>query len=182
MLYLSLEKVTFLNKSYLNILNSFEASKTRNKPFKPLLNSETRVRYFGFFSTFILFLFRASQSSSRYIKLDPSILDLFKAVQALYEEKLQEGDYLGSISKSLSKRRAALNLKLYRSQINRHSGVPSDEDLGEEGDKLASTSSLGQESSTLDPSISSGHSGKSLSTTLGSSSSPEESSTARILK
>ncbi|KAN0099058.1 hypothetical protein V8E51_012833 [Hyaloscypha variabilis] len=51
MLYLSLEKVTFLNKSHLNILNSFEASKTRNKPFKPLLNSETRVRYFGFFST-----------------------------------------------------------------------------------------------------------------------------------
>jgi hypothetical protein len=38
-LYLSLKKNIFLNKIYFNILNGFKEEKTRNKPFKPLLNS-----------------------------------------------------------------------------------------------------------------------------------------------
>lgn len=85
LLYLSLEKVTFLSKSHLNILNSFEASRTRNKPFKLLLNSASRTKYFGFFSTFILYFFRASRFNSRYFTLDSTIAKLLEGVQVLCE-------------------------------------------------------------------------------------------------
>jgi hypothetical protein len=50
MLYLSLEKSIFLNRYHLNLLNSFEAGKVRNKGLKPLLNSSTRIAYFKFFN------------------------------------------------------------------------------------------------------------------------------------
>ena len=80
LLYLSLEKVTFLSKSHLNILNSFEASRTRNKPFKLLLNSASRIKYFGFFSTFILYFFRASRFNSRYFTLDSTTAKLLEGV------------------------------------------------------------------------------------------------------
>ena len=45
-LYLSLDKTTFLSKIHLNILNSFEANKIKNKGFKALLTSNSRIKYF----------------------------------------------------------------------------------------------------------------------------------------
>ena len=49
-LYLSLEKVTFLSKIYLFLLNSFKKDKIRNKLFNPLLNSSIKVKYFNFYN------------------------------------------------------------------------------------------------------------------------------------
>lgn len=46
----------FLNKSYLNILNSFKKNKIRNKGFKPLYNFNTYTKYFIFFKLFFVFI------------------------------------------------------------------------------------------------------------------------------
>ena len=68
-LYLSLNKTVFLNKVHLNLLNSFELNRLGNRPFKPLLNSTTRVKYFEFFNWFLLFVFRAFNFNIKYFDL-----------------------------------------------------------------------------------------------------------------
>jgi hypothetical protein len=56
LLYLSLDKALYLPKVALNSLNSFEEDRTKQKGFKPLLKSTSRLKYFGLFSTFICFI------------------------------------------------------------------------------------------------------------------------------
>ena len=50
----------------MNSLNSFEEDRTKQKGFKPLLKSISRLKYFGFFSTFLYFLYR-SYISKKYL-------------------------------------------------------------------------------------------------------------------
>ena len=54
-LYLSLNKAIFLNKVHLNVLNSFEPNKIKNRGFKILLNNNNRIKYFNFFNIFIIY-------------------------------------------------------------------------------------------------------------------------------
>jgi len=92
MLYLSLEKSIFLNKVHLNILNSFEDNKIRNKPFKPLLNASTRIKYFNFFSQFLIFFFRVlkfnSNKSTIFFQVNNSILTIVKSLNNLVNTKI----------------------------------------------------------------------------------------------
>jgi hypothetical protein len=119
LLYLSLEKSTFLNKVHLNILNSFEDNKIRNKPFSPLLRSKTRVSYFNFFSLFLSFFFRAlskalNKEAKPFFKVSSSTLSLFNNLIDLVSNKLnKEGDYILELgNKSLKSKRKVFNKKV----------------------------------------------------------------------
>ena len=119
LLYLSLEKSTFLNKVYLNILNSFENNKIRNKPFSPLLRAKTRVNYFNFFSLFLSFFFRAlskalNKEASPFFKVSSSTLSLFNNLIDLVSNKLEEeGDYILELgNKSLKSKKKVFNQKV----------------------------------------------------------------------
>ena len=119
LLYLSLEKSTFLNKVHLNILNSFEDNKIRNKPFSPLLRAKTRVNYFNFFSLFLSFFFRAlskalNKEASPFFKVSSSTLSLFNNLIDLVSNKLEEeGDYILELgNKSLKSKKKGFNQKV----------------------------------------------------------------------
>ena len=119
LLYLSLEKSTFLNKVHLNILNSFEDNKIRNKPFSPLLRAQTRVNYFNFFSLFLSFFIRAlnkvvCKEASPFFKVSPSTLTLFNNLTDLVSDKLKEdGDYILELgNKSLKSKKKIFNQKV----------------------------------------------------------------------
>jgi Orsellinic acid/F9775 biosynthesis cluster protein D len=123
-LYLSLDKSIFLNKVHLNILNSFEDNKIRNKPFKPLLNSSTRVKYFNLFSLFIIFFFRALSKSLKektsYFKVDNSIIIIYNTLKSLIREKLEEekDDYLELSNNSYKNKKKSINNKLNSLKLN----------------------------------------------------------------
>jgi predicted RNA binding protein with dsRBD fold (UPF0201 family) len=108
----------FLNKVHLNILNSFEDNKIRNKPFKYVLNAKTRVKYFNFFSLFLIFFFRALSKDLKenisYFKVDNSIVTIYNALNFLVEE---EGD-IDSSSRALHKTKRAFNKKLGKLRLS----------------------------------------------------------------
>ena len=111
-LYLSLEKSLFLNKIHLNILNSFEDNKIRNKPFKPLLNNNTQVKYFNFFSQFIIFFFRVLKgnlNNNSYFKVNNNIVIIYQTLIDLINLKLEEDNYLELSNKSLKKNKELIN-------------------------------------------------------------------------
>ena len=118
LLYLSLEKSTFLNKVYLNILNSFEDNKIRNKPFSPLLRSESRIKYFNFFSMFLVFFYRALSKSLKdktsFFRVLPYTLATFTSLRDLVTRKLEEeGEYFLELgNKSLKKKTREFNKKV----------------------------------------------------------------------
>ena len=123
-LYLSLEKSIFLNKIHLNILNSFEDNKIRNKPFKPLLNTQTRVKYFNFFSSFFIFFFRALSKSLEtdisYFKVTQNIVSIFRTLISLVNRKIEADDnnYLELSNKSFQESRKTINNKLNKAKFN----------------------------------------------------------------
>lgn len=159
-LYLSIEKSILLNKVHLNILNSFEDNKIRNKPFKPLLTSNTRVKYFGFFATFFCFFFRALSkalessvsstsssfsSSTKYFTITRDILDTFTRLKELARTKLnEEGEYLQQGTRVFKARRktvdSRINSRKLNSVLNRGSDDEIDEDSIVEEDSRSSSS------------------------------------------
>jgi len=116
-LYLSLEKSIFLTKLHLNILNSFEANKICNKGFKPLLNSNTRVWYFSFFSQFLIFYFRAfkNNQNNKFFLVSDKIKDLTIEV---YKFASENQDSLISIKDSLKLKRSKINNSLIQVKID----------------------------------------------------------------
>ena len=148
MLYLSLEKSLFLNKVHLNLLNSFQLHVIKNKGFKPLLNSSSRVSYFTFFSSFLLFLLRSfNDNSYKDLKLYSLSSTLTRNLEELMrlamlklegvEEELAKG--AKSIKKGLNSIRKSLNYKLNRLRVkNLDLEVNEEEEESdkEEGDEL----------------------------------------------
>jgi hypothetical protein len=117
LLYLSLEKSTFLNKTYLNILNSFEDNKIRNKPFSPLLRPASRLKYFNFFTLFLVFIYRALRKAinfkTPFFTISSESLNAFTSLYNLVSQKLVEDKdyYLKLGNKSLKKQTRAFNKK-----------------------------------------------------------------------
>lgn len=151
LLYLSLEKSTFLNKVHLNILNSFEDNKIRNKPFSPLLRAKTRVNYFNFFSLFLSFFFRAlskalNKEASPFFKVSSSTLTLFNNLIDLVSNKLEEeGDYILELgNKSLKSKKKVFNQKVNLVKLTNIINRQEDS----EDDSSESTSSLNSLSSS----------------------------------
>jgi hypothetical protein len=63
LLYLSLDKSRYVNSVPLQHLNSFQRSVVRNKPFKPLLRSNSCLKYINFFACFLAFVYRSFYSN-----------------------------------------------------------------------------------------------------------------------
>jgi hypothetical protein len=176
LLYLSLEKTVFLNKIHLNILNSFEDNKIRNKPFKPLLTNNTRVRYFRFFSLFLIFFFRALSKSleknSFYFRVDNSIVTIYKKLKDLVDLKLgeEQEDYLELSNQALKKSRRSINKKLNKLRLSSFVNQESLEDI--EASSISSLDNLSI-SSRSNSSNTTSSSSKSLSSLLLDSSNQE---------
>ena len=119
-LYLSIKKSVFLNKVHFNILNSFEDNKVRNKPFKPLLNASTRIKYFNFFSQFLIFFYRALKFNSRnnifFFKINNSIITIISTLNKLVNNQLileeNKENYLKQSNLFFKKHRKSINNKL----------------------------------------------------------------------
>ena len=144
MLYLSLEKSLFLNKVHLNLLNSFQLHVIKNKGFKPLLNSSSRVSYFTFFSLFLLFLLRSFNNNSyKDLKLYSLSSTLTRNLEELIrlamlkleeeEEEITKG--AKSIKKGLNSIRKSLNYKLNRLRV-KNIYEEEDEESDKEGEDL----------------------------------------------
>ena len=164
-LYLSLEKSIFLNKVHLNILNSFEDNKIRNKPFKPLLNASTRIKYFNFFSLFLTFFYRALKFSSNnqisYFKVDNSIVTIIKTLNNLVNEKINfdkdQEDYLELSNQSFQRNQKTINKKLNKVKINKLINLEESENENQsDTNSISNINSLVSNSiSTLDNSLNS---------------------------
>jgi superfamily II DNA helicase RecQ/predicted RNA binding protein with dsRBD fold (UPF0201 family) len=149
-LYLSLEKSIFLNKIHLNILNSFEPNKIRNKPFQPMLTSNTRVKYFNFYALFLAFVYRALSKSlednTSYFKASSSIVTMFNSLNDLVDLKLEEDNYLELSNKALKQNKKSINKKLNKYKLNSLLSNRASEDQEEEEDnddeETSSTSSI----------------------------------------
>jgi superfamily II DNA helicase RecQ len=137
-LYLSLEKSIYLNKIHLNLLNSFEGGKTRNKGFKVLLNGDSRVTYFNFFSDYFIFLFRSLNYKKRVFKTSRPFLALVESLKRLAALKLNENinnlednnSNLKLVKKSLSKK---LNRARTKQFLSNKEELEDEEDEEEEG-------------------------------------------------
>jgi superfamily II DNA helicase RecQ len=121
LLYLSLDKIVFLNKSLLNILNSFEDNKIRNKPFKPI-DPSSRIRYFNFFSLFFIYFFRSITKSLAtkisYFKISNNILYLYNSLIFIINNQLEnQEDYLKTSIKAYTKRKTSTSLILNKLSI-----------------------------------------------------------------
>ena len=149
-LYLSLEKSIFLNKIHLNILNSFEPNKIRNKPFKPLLTSNSRIKYFNFFSIFLVYFFRALskgiEENITYFKASNNIVIIYNALKDLVNLKLQKDNYLELSNKALKKSTKTINKKLNKYKLNslisNKISESKEEEEEEEEEETNSTSSV----------------------------------------
>jgi len=144
MLYLSLEKSLFLNKVHLNLLNSFQLHVIKNKGFKPLLNSSSRVSYFTFFSLFLLFLLRSFNNNSykdlKLYSLSSTLTRNLEELTRLAMLKLEEEEEeitkgAKSIKKGLNSIRKSLNYKLNRLRV-KNIYEEEDEESDKEGEDL----------------------------------------------
>lgn len=186
-LYLSLEKSLFLNKIHLNILNSFEDNKIQNKPFKPLLNNNTRVKYFNFFSQFIIFFFRVLKESNNnsYFKANNRIVSIYQTLKDLIDLKIKEDNYLELSNKSLKKNKGLINKRLNKFRFNNLINCSNSDSKEEEKNETNSISSLSSRNSNIS-SRESINSNESLLDSSSSNNSSEseilESSNKEILK
>ena len=182
-LYLSLEKSIFLNKIHLNILNSFEDNKIRNKPFKPLLNTQTRVKYFNFFSSFFIFFFRALSKSLEtdisYFKVTQNIVSIFRTLISLVNRKIEADDnnYLELSNKSFQESRKTINNKLNKAKFNLFLN-----NIEDNSSNKASSTSSETTSSSLSSSLNSTSSPSSSDSSSSINSALLESSNIEVLK
>ena len=115
LLYISLERSYYLNELSLQYLNSFQANVIKNKPFRPLLRANSRVKYFNLFSCFIAFVYRVfiKKSYKELFFLSKNALDLLKELHRL--AILQEEESLNSkrdLNKEFKQTKKSLNKKL----------------------------------------------------------------------
>jgi hypothetical protein len=184
-LYLSLEKSIFLNKTHLNILNSFQPNKIRNKPFQPLLNNNTRIKYFNFFSLFLIFFFRALskglEGDISYFKASPNIVSIYNSLKNLVNQKLEEDNYLELSNQALKQNTKTITKKLNKYKYN--SLIYNQARQGEEEEEETnSTSSTILDNSNSLLSISNSSSSSSSSNSSSSSSSSSSNSRSYILE
>ena len=170
LLYLSIEKSSFFTNLHLQYLNSFQRDITRNKPFKPLLRADSRVKYFNFFSCLLAFLFRTYQDcsykTSKLYSLSREALGLLRELGELAELQGQESSLedldleFRQAKKALDKRLSKYKLRVFLEQgklveeeefDEEGEGEGSEEEEGEgrEGEEVES---LASEDSTTRPS------------------------------
>ena len=186
-LYLSLEKSIFLNKIHLNILNSFKDNKIRNKPFQPIITSNSQVKYFNFFSLFLIFFFRALskdlEENISYFKVDNSIVTIYNLLKNNIELSLKKGreeDYLKLSNKSLKRSKKTLNKKLERFRLNNLTN--NQEDLEEEVETSSSSSLDSSLNSNSSSTSNNSSSSKSLSNSSNSNNSNNSNSFNKSLR
>ena len=158
LLYISLERSYYLNELSLQYLNSFQANVIKNKPFRPLLRANSRVKYFNLFSCFIAFVYRVfiKKSYKELFFLSKNALDLLKELHRL--AILQEEESLNSkrdlnkefkqTKKSLNKKFNAFKLDLFleNGELLEEEQI---EDLEESSSLLSSLNSALSSSSSL---------------------------------
>ena len=142
LLYLSLDKSRYVNNTPLQHLNSFQRGVVRNKPFKPLLRSNSRIKYFNFFSCFFAFVYK-SFCNNKYkedklyslSKESKGLLKELKQLALLQQEEAACADL--DLNKGFQQTKRALNKRLNSFTLNFFLGkgalLDEEEELGEEG-------------------------------------------------
>jgi hypothetical protein len=123
LLYLSLNKSKYINSIPLQHLNSFQRGVVRNKPFKLLLRSKSRLTYFNFFACFFAFVYR-SFCNNKY-KEDKlyslsrecrGLLRELKQLALLQQEEAASADL--DLNKGFQQTKRALNKRLNSFTLN----------------------------------------------------------------
>jgi hypothetical protein len=150
LLYLSLDKSRYISNLPLQHLNSFQKGVVKNKPFKPLLKSDSRVKYFNFFSCFFAFVFRSFYNNkfkeNKLYSLSKECISLLKELKQLALLQQEEASTLDlDLAKDFKKTKALFNKKLNSFKLNfflSKGALLDKEDLeeDEEEDKLLSSS------------------------------------------
>jgi hypothetical protein len=166
LLYLSLDKSRYINSVPLQHLNSFQRGVVTNKPFKPLLRSKSRTKYFNFFSCFFAFIFRSFYNDKykedklyTLSKESRGLLKELKQLALLQQDEAVSADL--DLNKDFQKTTKALNKRLNSFTLNlflNKSPLLDEEELSREE---------GEEEELL-----SGSDNDSLHSPLGSSSTP----------
>src|SRR5450432_258452 len=187
LLYLSLEKSSYISNVHLQHLNSFQKGVIRNKPFIPLLRAKSRVKYFSFFSTFLAFIFRSffntSYKKDNLYSLSREAISLLEDLKDLASLEANEAlEKEIDLTKKYKQTKKSLSRKLNLFKINtfiKEGRMIEEEDLeeGEEEEDLGSNPSL----SSLDSSTSSISIEEEDSSSLSSSSSTRIESTSITL-
>jgi len=121
--YLSLDKSRYINSIPLQLLNSFQRGVVRNKLFKPLLGSRSRLTYFNFFACFLAFVYRSFcinkykedklYSLSRECK---GLLRELKQLALLQQEEAARANL--DLNKGFQQTKRALNKRLNSFNLN----------------------------------------------------------------
>jgi hypothetical protein len=167
LLYLSLDKSRYINSVPLQHLNSFQRGVVTNKPFKPLLRSESRTKYFNFFSCFFAFIFRSFYNDTykedklyTLSKESRGLLKELKQLALLQQDEAASVDL--DLNKDFQKTTRALNKRLNSFTLNlflNKSALLDEEELSKEegeeeelpsgSDNDSLHSSLGSSTSSL---------------------------------
>src|SRR5450432_2969572 len=187
LLYLSLEKSSYISNIHLKHLNSFQKGVVRNKPLIPLLRANSRIKYFSFFSTFLAFIFRSffntSYKKDNLYSLSREAISLLEDLKDLASLEANEAlEKEIDLTKKYKQTKKSLSRKLNLFKINtfiKEGRMIEEEDLeeGEEEEDLRSNPSL----SSLDSSTSSISIEEEDSSSLSSSSSTRIESTSITL-
>jgi superfamily II DNA helicase RecQ len=178
LLYLSLEKTTFLAKIHLNLLSSFELNKVRNKGFQPLLSGGTRVKYFRLFTSFLVYILRSfslgfSLMGKDLFHANSKIKGLLTKLIAVATLKLEK-EAITSQRSTLKSIKKSFNTKVNRLKIGSLIRT-------KEGEKVDEVSDFSTNSNSSSNSINS-YIGSSSSSSSSSSSGSSSSSNSRISK
>jgi superfamily II DNA helicase RecQ len=146
LLYLSLDKALYLPKVALNSLNSFEEDRTKQKGFKPLLKSASRLKYFGLFSTFICFIWRSYISQKhlgekRLFYLPDISVQFLNKLESLLSLKEAENHNFRSLKLTLKDIQKKSNKRLTQGIISNLPVYRSLEDDSEDGSSVSGNSS-----------------------------------------
>ena len=146
LLYLSLDKSLYLPKVALNSLNSFEEDRTKQKGFKPLLKSASRLKYFGLFSTFVCFIWRSYISKKhlgekRLFYLPDISVQFLNKLESLLSLKEEENNNFNSLKLTLKDIQKKSNKRLTQGIISNLPVYRSLEEDSEDSRSISSNSS-----------------------------------------
>ncbi len=118
LLYITLERSRHINSTFLQFLNSFQLNITTNKPFKPLLKSQSRINYFNLYSCFLAYIYNSFynnkyKNNKLYIlnKESKGLLEELKHLAILQQKE--------AISNNLNlKENFKKSIKLYNKKLN----------------------------------------------------------------
>ena len=130
----------------MNSLNSFKEDRTKQKGFKPLLKSASRLKYFGLFSTFVCFIWY-SYISKKYLRekrlfyLPDISVQFLNKLESLLSLKEEENNNFNSLKLTLKDIQKKSNKRLTQGIISNLPVYRSLEEDSEDSRSISSNSS-----------------------------------------